>query len=220
MIIAMRWQSTRTISRVVVVGTSLVSSQEFVEFFKVPEGSLTIRDMPFQEIERRAARHPFVQSASAYRGSGDAVVVQVQERVPVAYLLQRGKQYYIDKSGTLMPYRLLNRVLDLPMITTNRRQPLDSALIQGALAIVQALEERDNTLAKEISEIRILANGEYVLLTSSAGVPVYFGSKEDTMPKVQRLLAFWHTMSEDMQRHKFQYIDVRWSGQVVVQPIS
>lgn len=185
----------------------------------IPVDSMTVRDAPFGEIERRVQKHPFVRTVSAFRGSGDAIMLQVQERKPIAYALYRNKQYYVDTEGALLPYRLVGSVLDIPMITYIQRSVLDSTTLRGALAILQTLNENDKELSRNISEVQVMPNGEYVLVTIAQATPILFGKADDAQAKIARLSAFWKQKVSSINKRAFSYIDVRWSGQVVVFPL-
>ncbi len=215
---AMRWQASRKISRVVVSGTTLIPAHEIVELVRLPEDSLTINEMSFGLIERRVQRHPFVKTVSAFRSSGDAIMLKIQERKPVAHVLYKNKQYYIDDEATLLPYRLVGSIVDVPMIAFVGRSSMDSTTLRQALTVVQTLETQDKELARNISELEVRPNGEFVLIMASGATPVLFGTAEDVGEKIDRLGIFWRIASAQMTQKAFSYIDVRWSNRIITRP--
>jgi hypothetical protein len=215
-IVAVRWQSTRKVSRVTVSGATLVPAHEILDIINIAEDSLTISTLSFSEIEHRVKRHPFVKTVSAFRSSGDAVMVQIEERVPVAHVLYRGKQFFTDAEGVLLPYRLLSSVLDIPMISFAGRSVLDSASLSSALHIIQALEVQGKEFSSNISEVQVRPNRECVLITTASATPVLFGTATDVEQKIAKLRLFWKYQIHQMNSRTFTHIDIRWSGQVVV----
>jgi len=215
-IVAVRWQSTRKVSRVTVSGATLVPAHEILDIVNIAEDSLTISTLSFSEIEHRVKRHPFVKTVSAFRSSGDALMVQIEERVPVAHVLYRGKQFFTDAEGVLLPYRLLSSVLDIPMISFAGRSVLDSASLSSALHIIQALEAQGKEFSSNISEVQVLPNRECVLITTASATPVLFGTATDVEQKIAKLRLFWKYQIHQMNSRTFTHIDIRWSGQVVV----
>jgi cell division septal protein FtsQ len=215
-IVAVRWQSTRKASRVTVSGATLVPAHEILDIVNIAEDSLTISALSFSEIEHRVKRHPFVKTVSAFRSSGDAIIVQIEERVPVAHVLYRGKQFFTDNEGVLLPYRLLSTVLDVPMISFTGRSVLDSSSLSSALHIIQALEAQGKEFSSNISEVQVRPNRECVLITTASATPVLFGTATDIEQKIAKLRLFWKHQIHQMNRRTFTHVDIRWSGQVVV----
>jgi cell division protein FtsQ len=225
-VVAMRWQGTRTISHIAVTGTTLIPTHEIVERVSLPNDSLTINEMSFALIEKRVRTHPFVKTVSAFRSSGDAIMLRVQERIPVAHVLYKGKQYYVDAEGAVLPYRLVGS-LDIPIIALLGRTTLDSATLHTSLTVLETLSARDKELARNVSELQVRphtkssTSPEFTLITATGATPVMFGSAENSEEieaKVARLSLFWRTSSALVAKKAFAYIDIRWSGQVVTQP--
>jgi hypothetical protein len=224
-VVAMRWQTTRKISRIMVSGVTLIPQHEIVDMVNLPDDSLTINEMSFSMIERRVARHPFVKSVAAFRSSGDAIMLKVQERKPVAHVLYKSKQMYVDAEGALLPYRLVSGVMDVPLISFTGRTTLDSTSLLGALTLLQTLDERDKDLARNVSEIQVRPRehsgfNEYTLVLAASATPALMGKAEDLEDKITRLGLFWRQHSTELIKRTFGYIDVRWAGQIVTRPAS
>jgi cell division protein FtsQ len=217
-VVAMRWQSTRKISRIVVNGAALIPAQEIVDMVNITEDSLTINEMSFSVIESRVKLHPFVKTVSAFRSSGDAIVLKVQERTPIAHVLYRGKQSYLDADGTRLPYRLVGSVLDVPMIAFVGKSVMDSVALHDAITILQTLNTRDKELASSVSEVQVRANGEFALVLTTGATPALLGKIDHLDDKIVRLGLFWRQFSAQLQQRAFASVDVRWSGQVVTRP--
>jgi hypothetical protein len=177
-------------------------------------------DINTSEIERRIEKHPFVKRASVFVGASDALTVEIEERKPIAYLMMKGKQYYVDADARVLPYRLTETVLDLPIIAALGRTKLDSVRIAEVLAIVAALQTFDKdthqSLYRSLSEIDVLPTGEFQFRLTECSTPIRFGTSENKEVKIARLAAFLqHCARTKTSLDACKYVDVRWEHQIV-----
>ncbi|TAE29951.1 MAG: hypothetical protein EAZ92_05310 [Candidatus Kapaibacterium sp.] len=249
---ATRWQAARSIGRVNVVGTSLIRTSEIIDIvLQAPKNNTsasssgtpsqtlsTTLSGKFQkayintdEIARRVEKHPFVKSATVFIGASDAITVEVEERVPIAFVMMKGKQFYLDHDARILPYRLTESVLDLPVIAALGRAKLDSTRLAEVLGILQAVEVFDKEqpeaekhrqaqpLSQMLSEIDVLPNGDYTLRLTKYSTPIRFGRVEHKEAKIARLAAFLsHCAENKVEVHDCKYVDVRWEHQIVLFP--
>ncbi len=217
-VLAFRWQQSRIINRVSIVGTNLLRQQEIIDLVKLP-ASRAVRDVNTAEIEHRIQKHPFVKSVSVFLGASDALTVTIEERKPIALVVSKGKQFYIDAEGHLLPYRLTEVVLDLPILSGLGRSSLDSIRIASVLATMTILQQQDAQLYKTLSEIDIVSNGDMTLHFTESPAPIRFGGDEDKEQKITRISAFLHHSGQAHDKFKqAAYVDVRWQNQVVIHP--
>ena len=216
---AFSWQQNRIVKRVHVVGTRLVRAQEITELISLPP-SQAVKDINTAEIERAVLRHSFVKSASVFSGASDVLTVSIEERKPAALVLHKGRQYYADAEAVLMPYRLTETPLDLPVISVLGSSLLDSARLAPLLSIMRELQTYNEELFRLLSEIDLTPSGNVVLYLAGVQPPVYFGEPErSARAKFARLEAFLRYASEARVRaNQFEYIDVRWARQIAVAP--
>lgn len=217
-ILALRWQQSRTVNRVSVIGTNLLRQQEILDLVKL-SGSRAARDVNAAEIERRIQKHPFVKSVSVFLGASDVLTVTIEERKPIALVVSKGKQFYVDAEGRLLPYRLTEVVLDLPILSGLGRGSLDSFRLASVIATMTTLREQDAQLYRTLSEIDIVPTGEMMLHFTESPVPIRFGNSEEKEQKIARIAAFLrHSEQAHTKLKQSAYVDVRWQNQVVVHP--
>ncbi|MCS6808839.1 MAG: FtsQ-type POTRA domain-containing protein, partial [Bacteroidota bacterium] len=156
-IAALRWHYSRVISRVQVTGTNLLRQEEILDIAKLTKlkGTYSASEINTALVERRIAQHPFVKSVSVFLGASDVLSVHIQERTPIALLAHRGRQYYIDVDGHVLPYRLTETVLDLPLLSGFGRGNLDSNLLNEALHIISTLQQYNTGIYRSLSELDI-----------------------------------------------------------------
>lgn len=240
LVAATRWQFSRSISRVNVQGTSLLRQSEIVDIVLQAKTALPLTsrmtaprmpktDINTSEIEQRIEKHPFVKHASVFIGASDALTVELEERVPIAYLMMKGKQYYLDAEGRVLPYRLTESVLDLPVIAASGRMKLDSARLAEVIETVRAIQafdkEHEQTLYQSLSEIDVLPGGEFQFRLTACPTPIRFGTAENKEVKIARIAAFMRHCARPNSSvaHSFsdcKYVDVRWEHQIVVMPFA
>jgi cell division septal protein FtsQ len=267
MIAALRWQYSRTISRVNVVGTRLIRQSEIVDLVlqsnlqsngqsnlqsngqsktqssthntgqnnlqskqprasqelsvKVYTSKISRADINTSEIERRIEKHPFVKRASVFVGASDVLTVEIEERKPIAYLMMKGKQYYVDADAHVLPYRLTETVLDLPVISALGRTKLDSARIADVITTARAVQafdkEAHQSLYRSLSEIDVLPSGEFQFRLAEYATLIRFGTSEQKEAKIARLGAFLnHCARTKTSLDACKYVDVRWEHQIVI----
>lgn len=118
-------------------------------------------------------RHPWVAHAEVRRVFPHTVVVQVEERVPVA-VLQHDGLFLVDADGH--PFvRARPADLDLPMITgitpalAERSPSLARRLLADALALVDQGTIRPNLGPAALSEVRFDPRAGYTLVLRNGG---------------------------------------------------
>jgi cell division septal protein FtsQ len=233
LVIATRWQSTRTVNRVNVVGTKVLRQQEIADIVRLPvkaaQQAVLVREINTTDIEHLVEHHPFVKTATAFVGASDALTVQVTERTLIAFSMYRGKQYYVDSEGRLLPYRLTEVVLDLPVIVPVGRYTLDSTHLAPVVSTLALLRTLDARLYAMVSEVNVAADGDMTLHLTSFTAPVRLGvisnagadndtNSTDAKRKIARLSAFvQHSANIHHAYTAYRCIDVRWEHQVVTQ---
>lgn len=217
-VLALRWQHNRVVSRVSVVGTSLLRQQEILDLVKL-NGTRSVRDVNTSEIERRVVKHPFIKSVSVFLSASDALTVRVEERKPIAMLVHKGRQFYVDAEGKLLPYRLTESVLDLPLLSGFGRSGIDSARLASALSTMNTLQEQNIKLYRSLSEIDIHSAGEMTLHFTDEPVPIRFGTDKEKEQKIARIAAFMHHAEQTHSTFKnVAFVDVRWENLVILHP--
>ncbi len=219
-ILALRWQQNRVVSRVSVVGTNLLRQQEILDLVKL-NGTRAVRDVNTAEIERRVAKHPFVKSVSVFMSVSDALTVQIEERKPIAMLVNKGRQFYVDAEGKVLPYRLTETVLDLPLLSGFGRGAVDSVRLAMALSTMNTLQEQNSKLFRSLSEIDIHSGGEMTLHFTERPLPIRFGNDEQKEQKIARIAAFMHHVEQSHSSLKnIAFADVRWDNVVILHPAN
>ena len=131
-----------------------------------------------RRVEERAEQHPWVRSAQARRVWPDRVVVELEEREPVALLLYQGL-YYLDSDGVAF-LRARTDDLDYPVLTgitpelEGAHPRLPAEVVQAGLGVLQQVDARGLIPADRVSEVSFASTRGFTLVLRS-GAHVAFG---------------------------------------------
>lgn len=165
------------VERVEFTGAARTSEVGLRHLVDVRNGT-TIWGVDLERAERGAESHPWVRDATVRRRWPDAVVVEIEEYVPVALLQQEGLHYVASDATVFL--RARSDDLDYPVITgvaaeLGRTHPdLPRLVVRDALALLGALDERGLIGRDEISEVAFAASRGFTVHTHT-GARVIFG---------------------------------------------
>jgi cell division protein FtsQ len=173
-------------------------------------------------VADRVRRHPWVQGASVSRQPTGSVLISLRERVPVALELdsQGRPSFFLDAEAFRMPV-VYGRAMDLPVVRRLSEPyhpvtPLKQTAIRDFVALLPELEDVQDALLSEIHETEA---GEIDIYTSTSpagqSIRVQLGS-EGFGEKLDLLQAFWMQSVLSRPTTKYEWIDLRFAGQVVV----
>jgi cell division septal protein FtsQ len=196
-----------------VEGTRFLDPAELLALAR-PEDLLTgeIGAPELELLGERIAGHPLIERVAVRRSLPAAVVIEVTERVPVAFLAGRPLRG-VDAAGRVLPtiepprYGALPFITSLPEETAARTE----ALLRCA-AVLEALEEHAPRLLDTVSEIRAGAGGEIALILSTDAVTVRLAENalSGVLPLVSALV------EEGRRRHApLVEVDLRYAGTVI-----
>ena len=215
-----RWQETLPVRAVTVSGAVHADTTALLALAAVADSSMLF-DLDPTILADRVQRHPWVAEASVTRWMTGTVGISVEERVPVALVLDGSGRptYFFDAAGFMMPLAP-RTAYDVPLLQGHRwafhpTQPTDDAATLDLLAALAALDEHTDAL---VSSIERTATG-FVLTTSpgpTGAIPVALG-RDGFGEKFQRLRAFWDQAVLSRPDTPVRRIDLRFDGQIVTQ---
>ncbi len=209
------------LERFVVSGTALVDEEEVVALTGVEPGA-SMFSLPLDSLQQRVEGNPFIQVATASRQFPRTLRIRVQEREPLAYL-NAGTLYCIDPTGYVMPLPAAGLHLGIPILsgmtaTDSLRAgaPAYHAQIESMVEILTDIRSTYPGLYPQISELVHTEDDDYVLFTAEGATRILLGRQEFTR-KIRLLEAFWATVGPERSWADYEYIDLRYRKQVIVQ---
>jgi cell division protein FtsQ len=213
------WKSHLKVSRVTLEGNRIVEANELFQLAHVKNGTL-IYDIDLIGIQKNLLSHCYVKEAIVERNLPSTIQLTVVERKPIA-MLNRAETIYLDEEGVILPHSLSKALFDLPVLTgiqIKASQPygsvLDNQEVKEALVLLKTAKLVNNEMYHLISEIQVRNGNDMVLYAAEGGVPIIMG--EGNVPdKLVRLEAFWKEVIHERGIQYLQYVDLRYSDQVV-----
>lgn len=215
-----RWQANLAFQGIKITGAQFADTTEVASLAGI-EVDTMLFDLDPALIEDRVVRHPWVQEANVTRLFSGTLRIAIDERTPVALLLDGNGRpnYFLDAEGYRMPLAK-DAVFDVPLIrgfseAYHPVRPIQNPSMQALLATLATIDLDTDAL---VSEFTFESNGEVVMHTAPTlqghSIPVRLG-RVDFAEKLGRLHAFWHQAILAKQDTQFDLIDLRFSSQIV-----
>lgn len=213
------WKQGLRVRYVKVTGNAIVGEKEVIALAGIPDKE-KLYAVDLFAARKRIEQNIFVKSASVNREAPDGISITVNERVPVAALVM-DRVLYLDAEGVVLPPVRSDGVFDLPVLTGNLPaaecmpgKRISSAEVREALDILVTAGEVGEDLSHLVSEVHIGDNGDMMLTTSDAGVPVTFG-RGNIPAKLVIFDGFWKNIVVPRGTADLHSVDLRFDGQVV-----
>ena len=221
---AKRYSSTINLfglQKVVVYGAESVDAEAVISRADVTHGA-SLFTMPLDSIQARVLEEPNILTARVSRELPRTLKIQVKERKPIA-LINHGKISCVDADGFIMtlPSKSLGSALPIlsgftaeDAIEINAKTT--NIKINNMLTVLKEIRQSDAFFFPQISELVSNGENEYILYTADSATRIYLG-EDDFIEKVHLLEAFWATLQNRRDWDDFEYIDLRYHKQVIVQ---
>lgn len=208
------------VRRVTLEGARYLSREEALAAAAVPSGASVWDDTA--PWEARLERHPLVREARVRRRLPSTLVLEVEERVPVA-LLPTPTLEPVDREGRVLPIDPALHPLDLPVVRPSRPpQGVDSSDAAPAWARVRPLTRELARLAAQdpafVQEVAVLSadpRGDLRASWGDGGVRLLFRAPltTDRLSEARAALA---DAARRFPERTARAVDVRFADQVVV----
>ena len=212
------WKEHLKVTAVRCEGNRIVPDADLLRLASVPRGS-RLFGVDLAAVQTRVRQNPYLRSAYARREIPGEIVLEVEERMPIAAIPQN-PQVYVDAEGMVLPAMTSDVSFDLPLLTgvgsapTAGKRLADSTALEALQVLAMARRIGDEAY-RRVSEVHVERGREIVVFTAEAGVPVVFG-RGDTAEKMAKFEAFWSEIVPQRDVHQLQYVDLRFRNQVVV----
>jgi cell division protein FtsQ len=214
------WKRDLPVRAVAIEGNSIVPSAEVLKLAEIPK-STKLFDVDIAAVRRRLLQNPFIRSVSVNREGSSGIMIALEERVPLAALVA-DQLLYIDDEGYVLPATKSERMFDLPVLTgalpladCRPGRCITKPSVTEALDLLLLSRGISDELYRGISEIAVREDGDLVVYTSDAGVPVIVGQGELPV-KLAKFDGFWREVVARRGPQQLQYVDLRFEDQVVV----
>ena len=174
----------------------------------VMEGMPNLFSVKLKEVVKRLESHPWIEQVRVRKVFPHKIVIQVEERKPMA-IIQLEELYYIDTRGEIFTPVGDRDEYNYPYVTglTRRvfeKDPVEAKrLINKALELLRIVSQGKVPSLGEISEIHMEKAFGIYCFTKAEGVEVKMGW-EDFEEKLKRLPLIW----SDLRKRGFSAVSI------------
>ncbi len=204
-----------TLRQIKVEGNRFVKTEEILQRAHLKMGTHLFR-IPVDSVLQRVRQIPYFSGVSVSRSYPSTLIISVQERQPVAYLID-GRTYMVDAEGKILLKKPGMELEGYPLITGLSVKKLlkDRTPLLDALKLVQQVKQVNGDLFELISEIHIQYGKAPRLYLIHGGAEVLLGRRD--FPRRIFLLSQLLNRSEIINHlKKIKRIDLRFENRLIV----
>ena len=178
-----------------------------------PKGML-MKDVDTKRIEETVRSNEFVSDVECYKSSNGKLCIQVEQRVPVMFVVPEGRDgYFVDAQGNIIPGR--NYTINL--VTASGK--IDNKYASTRLADFGQYLQTDAFWNNQIEQIYVQKDrkGEPVieLVTRVGNNIIYLGSIDDYQKKLHKLKIFYEKAIGTVGWEKYARVDLEYDNQII-----
>lgn len=153
-----------------------------------------------KEVAKRLESHPWIDHVVVKKVFPNKVLIQIEERKPIA-ILQLEELYYIDAKGMIFSSAEDGDGYNYPFLTGLTRQALErdptetKGLIMKALELLRTAEKEKVSPLEEISEVHMEKTSGIYCFTQVEGIEVRMGC-DRFGEKLRRLSILWSDLQK------------------------
>jgi cell division protein FtsQ len=171
-----------------------------------------------EEIGRRILSHPFAREVAVRKAFPDKLVVNIEEREPVA-MINLDALYYVDEQGAIFKRLTAYDSKNLPILTGFSRgdlaakDPVTIRILKKTIDLLRHTEA--GILRRNISEVHFDAQDGYTLVTRDFGLQLKIGTMEfpKAMERVEEAMQKLASLGQSKG-----VVDLKTEGRIFVRP--
>lgn len=195
-------------------------NQILMKLKAVEDQNRNVISLDLDEIRRSLEQIPWIRSVVVRRVLPDKLIIEVTERVPIAFARVDHATFLVDDQGVLLesdseyPHEF-----DFPVITGLEAGVEAEALVRNKKRVtlyqklIQALDGNGAGLSKDLSEVRLQDPGSLAVLLNDDSVLVILGTEQLD----QRFRRYLGMSSQIKQKFpQVDTVDLRFQDQVII----
>jgi cell division protein FtsQ len=168
--------------------------------------------------------HPWIAKADIIRDWPNRLLINVEEKRPVALLNRETGLFYLDSSGQIIAAASPSQELDFPVITGLENFSFNTA---GAVQIPDSLQtvfdllklaNKNNPILPQqnISEIHLTQRGELILYLLDRPFPIYLGAEGKISTRYYRLVKVLRDLYKTREFSEVSYIRLDYQKDTIL----
>ena len=194
-------------------GENLFMNYEMVNKLLIQKGKTVKNErlsaLDLHLLESKVLSHPMVENAAIFLTVDGLLKSKVKQREPIARVISKTNNYYIDKQAKKMPLSL-NHSARVVLVSGNIMDEDNAQIYQLVKKIVS-----NDFLKKQIIGIRKMTNNEFVLKARVGDQKIELGKIENLNKKFMNLESFLKKASIDKTLEDYSHINLKYDNQVV-----
>ena len=188
-------------------------------------GNKRLTGVPFNQvnlkaIEMNVSQHKFVQNAEVYKDLQGTLVVNVEQSIPIARVIQTdGPDAYISDKGHVLPVseKFTARVMVIGGEYTPELVKKDLPLDSASFMIFDLLQyiEKDKFWKTQIAQLDIDKTGDITLYPQVGKQIIEFGRAEDIHEKFNKLNIFYKQILPQKGWNAYERVNLKFKDQIV-----
>jgi len=170
---------------------------------------IRIDDLDLNRLEASINSHEMVETSDVYLSINGVLKADVQQKTPIARVIQMDDSYYIDNEGLKMPLSS-NYSARVPLVSGEITPTNHASLVP----VLQQIH-KDEYLKKNIIGLQILPSGNLFLNSRGFDGTIEFGKMIDQDLKFKNLKAFFNKAIADSTIQQYKNINLKFTRQVV-----
>jgi cell division septal protein FtsQ len=207
------------VEKIVVSGNRYVGGEDIIAAAKIDSNQAMYKVDPVAVTEA-LLKNPYFRGVSVARVMPSTIMIDVQEREPVFYLVDK-TIYMVDEEGMILKRLPAMPMGKSPIVTgiTLKQVEKDSTVLTESISIVKKIREVDVSLFSFISEINIGKDKqpELVLIKGAAKVKI---GESNYYQRLFILSQFLGKQPVVEQLSKIKQIDLTFADRIVIQKKS
>jgi cell division protein FtsQ len=209
------WERNATVNEVRYINNHFTDVHELDSVIEAPIG-LHPDSINYQELIKAARSLPYVEGAGIRVDARGRMIIDIDERNPIAMLLEGNNRVYIDEQGVRMPV-ILQKTVNVPLLHNPGFKSENGQLAGDAFKAVRdfLIAARNNEFGWiTISEVGFNPEEGVIALSHENGVKLIFG-----FAGFEERMIHWEAFYSEIIRKEgidqFSLIDLRYRNQIV-----
>jgi len=205
-------------NQIEVTENTLLPAKEYLRYAGLSD-STKYEGLTLLEVKTKIEKHPYLRKAEVEFDGINTILVEVQEKVIKAALLQKNELKLLTSDLETLPLFPPAAINDLPVISNlniNGKNSYSEENILFAFRIIDAISMSDTNVRKHLAEINLRKGGDVILTFTGFKFPVLFG-KSDEVRKALILKNIWQELSDEENLNgSTEYLDLRYKNKVFI----
>jgi cell division septal protein FtsQ len=215
------------ITAVKIYGNHMTSKEQITSLSRVDIHS-NLLAVNVDQVESILESLPWISKAEVIRDWPNRLVINLQEKTPVALLNRETGLFYLDDKGEIIAAVSPSQDLDFPVITGLEKFSFNPALPKSQTNSIPEplrdvfellrLANRNNPILPEqnISEIHVAANNELIIHLLEKPFPIYLGNVGKISTRYYRLVKVLKDLYKTHEFSEISYIRLNYQEDTIL----